>query len=304
MPLGPIRRRRPSRGGRASRASRERRFSPRARPRSARALIVALLVLAVGGGGFLLLRDSSLFRVEHVQVTGATGASAPRIASALRDAGASMTTLHVDEAALRRAVASFPQVQGIEVRGHGRNGLRVAVREYVPVGAVSDAGRHVPVAGDGTLLRGVPAAKNLPLVPVTGGAGGSRLANPAGLRAVAVLAAAPRALRPLVERVTIGARGLGATLRQGPDVYFGTADRLGAKWAAAAGVLADDDARGADYIDVRLPERPAAGGLPEADLGSSAVDSALPGSPADGADPAATGTSQDAGTGTSQDGTG
>jgi cell division protein FtsQ len=254
----------------------------RRRPRltkAARTAIVGLLVLALCGGGFLLLRDSSLFRVDHVRVTGATGSAAPRIAAALREAGASMTTLDVDEGALRRSVASFAQVRTIEVRTDGRNGLGVRVLQYAPVGAVSTRGRRVPVAGDGTLLRGVAAGGGLPLVPVSRGAGGPRLASPEGLRAVAVLAAAPRALRGMVERVTTGARGLGATLRQGPDVYFGGADRLAAKWAAAAGVLADEDARGAEYVDVRVPERPAAGGLADAGLSPSALDSTLASDP-------------------------
>ena len=34
-----------------------------------------------------------------------------------------------------------------------------------------------------------------------------------------------------------------------------------AKWTAAARVLADPSSRGAAYIDLRLPDRPAAGGL-------------------------------------------
>ncbi|UUY02045.1 hypothetical protein LRS13_15125 [Svornostia abyssi] len=50
-------------------------------------------------------------------------------------------------------------------------------------------------------------------------------------------------------------------LTEGPRLRFGRGDRLTAKWAAAARVLADEDAQGASYIDLRLPERPAAGGL-------------------------------------------
>ena len=40
------------------------------------------------------------------------------------------------------------------------------------------------------------------------------------------------------------------------------ADLVDEKWTAAVRVLADTDAAGATYIDVRLPERPVAGGLP------------------------------------------
>ena len=51
-------------------------------------------------------------------------------------------------------------------------------------------------------------------------------------------------------------------LREGPELFFGDARHLRAKWTAAVRILADPKAAGASYIDVRLPGRPAAGGLP------------------------------------------
>jgi hypothetical protein len=56
--------------------------------------------------------------------------------------------------------------------------------------------------------------------------------------------------------------GLVVLLRDGPDLIFGDAFNTRAKWMAAARVLADKTAAGATYIDLRLPGRPAAGGLP------------------------------------------
>ena len=41
-----------------------------------------------------------------------------------------------------------------------------------------------------------------------------------------------------------------AQLRNGPSIYFGDATQLGAKWTAAAEVLADSGSAGAAYIDV------------------------------------------------------
>ena len=55
-------------------------------------------------------------------------------------------------------------------------------------------------------------------------------------------------------------------LRDGPELIFGEATRVRAKWVAATRVLADPDSQGATYIDVRLPGRPAAGGLPATTL--------------------------------------
>jgi hypothetical protein len=61
----------------------------------------------------------------------------------------------------------------------------------------------------------------------------------------------------------MGPDGLQADLRDGPVVYLGDAQRLHAKWIAADRVLSDSGARGAKYVDVRLPERAVAGGLPQ-----------------------------------------
>jgi cell division protein FtsQ len=68
-------------------------------------------------------------------------------------------------------------------------------------------------------------------------------------------------LRRRGRRAYLGERGLTLTMRDGPSLYFGTTADLRAKWAAAARVLADPTAEGARYVDVRVPERPAAGGL-------------------------------------------
>ena len=48
------------------------------------------------------------------------------------------------------------------------------------------------------------------------------------------------------------------TLRNGPLVYFGDNSLPHAKWDSAAAVLASPTSRGASYIDVSLPGRPAA----------------------------------------------
>ena len=51
------------------------------------------------------------------------------------------------------------------------------------------------------------------------------------------------------------------TLVDGPDLIFGDASEARDKWFAATRVLADPSAAGATYLDVRIPERVAAGGL-------------------------------------------
>jgi cell division protein FtsQ len=97
-------------------------------------------------------------------------------------------------------------------------------------------------------------------------------------RALRLLSAAPPALRGRVRRIYVGPKGMTVPLRSGPTLYFGGAERIPAKWAAATVVLADPTSRGATYLDLRLPERPAAGGLE------------APPEPADGGGGPATGT--------------
>ncbi len=84
------------------------------------------------------------------------------------------------------------------------------------------------------------------------------------LGALSVLGAAPAALERTVTRVYFGPRGLTIVLRSGLLAYFGDATRAHAKWIALTRVLADPSSVGAAYIDVRLPERPAAGWAPGA----------------------------------------
>jgi hypothetical protein len=68
-------------------------------------------------------------------------------------------------------------------------------------------------------------------------------------------------MRARIVRVTLGPQGLIAVLTSGPKLRFGDGSRLEAKWIAATRVLHDPAARDAAYIDLRIPERPAAGGL-------------------------------------------
>jgi cell division protein FtsQ len=241
----------------AARAAR--RLSPRVKRRL---IALAIACLALAAGYQLWLRDSSLVAVEHVEVTGVTSSDAARVRAAITSAARSMTTLHVDREALDRAVAGYPVVRKLEVAPDFPHGLSVHVIEYEPAAiAVSDAGR-VPVAGDGTILRGVAVKGSLPTVDVEGALGTELLLDRTARGAAAVAGGAPAVLRARIEDVQRrSADGYVAELRDGPELIFGAATRLRAKWAAAARVLADLEARGASYVDLRIPSRPAVGGL-------------------------------------------
>ncbi len=231
-----------------------------------RALLLAALLAAVLTGGWLAVRDLSLFAVERVTVTGATGPDGPAVRAALADAARSMTTLHVDGGTLDDAVARHPSVRSVEVDRDLPDALTLRVVEHHTVAAVSVNGRRVPVTASGRVLDGARAAGDLPVI------------GPAHqhARLVRLLAAAPEPLRRRGRRAYLGENGLTLAMRDGPTLYFGRSDRLEAKWAAAASVLADPASGGARYVDVSVPERAAAGGVAPS---TSASASSLPPDP-------------------------
>jgi cell division protein FtsQ len=220
--------------------------------------IAALLVALLCAG--LWLRGSSLVRVKDVTVTGIAGRQAAEIRDALTATALDMTTLNVDDDALRNAVSGYPVVRSLRTSTDFPHRLRITVNAYDPVAALKAGSSLTAVASDGTLLRGTPS-RGLPVVGVKTLPGGSHVRDAAAVRAVRLLDAAPAPLRGRVARVFRGTRGLAATVDNGPKLYFGGDERLTAKWAAAAQVLANDSARGASYVDVRIPERPVAGGF-------------------------------------------
>jgi cell division protein FtsQ len=226
-------------------------------------LVLAAGLLLLGAGYQFWLRDSSFVAVEKVTITGLTTSDSERVRLALSTAARSMTTLHVDHEALERAVAGYPVVRELEVTTDFPHGLQIHVVEHVPAAIAVGEGGRVAVAGDGTILQGVTADRRLPTVDVEGAVGVERLSDATALASAAIAGAAPAALRPRIAEVGVdGQLGQVAQLRDGPEVIFGDATRVRAKWAAASRVLADLEASGTSYVDVRIPGRPAAGGLP------------------------------------------
>ena len=217
-------------------------------------------LVAVRGLGFFFLRDSSLVAITQVEVVGASGPDAPRIESALRASAQDMTTLAVDEGELRRAVDGFPIVGSLKVDRDFPHGVRITVLERRPVAVATIAGRRVPITADGRVLRGATAPSDLPSLQLEE-APTSRVEGAEARRLLAMVAAAPAELRRRADRATLTERGLTLSMSDGPELFFGTAEDLRAKWLAAARVLADPTTEGATYVDVRVPARAAVGGL-------------------------------------------
>ncbi len=231
---------------------------PRIPPRALLALVATVLVL---GGGYLWVRDSSLAQVRDVTVTGASSSEEGQIRAALEAAALDMTTLHVREESLRAAAAPFSSVAELRIDTDFPNGLRIEVVEHQPAAALEIGGRRITATGSGLLLRGVVPPEDLPVIRMDASPAGERVDNANTLTALGIAGAAPKELRSRIDRFWTGPRGMMLALVDGPDLIFGTADDSRRKWLAAARVLADPTSAGATYLDVRTPERVAAGGV-------------------------------------------
>lgn len=249
----------PGRRVRPRRRRRGRGVAERLRSRARLGGLVVVVVASLAAGGFLWLRDSSLVAVQSVAVTGLRGPTAPAMRDAVRDVALDMTTLHVRRDELRRALSSYPVVREVRVERDLPHRLHIDLVLYDPVATVVLGGRRIPVASDGTLLPGEVATADLPSTPPGRSPGAARLTDRSALAAVALLGAAPPALRPLIDTIRRDQDGVHVTLRAGPRLDFGAPTRPRTKWAAAARVLADPRAAGASYVDLRVPGRPVAG---------------------------------------------
>jgi hypothetical protein len=119
----------------------------------------------------------------------------------------------------------------------------------------------IGVGPDGRILAWLPLSEDLqlPALPLSAPPEGGELAGPV-LQQARVLGAAPASLRPYLASSYYGESGVDVELRSGIELRFGDASQVGAKWKAAAAVLADPSITALDYVDLHAPRRPAVGG--------------------------------------------
>jgi cell division protein FtsQ len=224
------------------------------------AVLAAVIALPLLGGGWLWLRHSSLVAVQHVRVSGVHGSEAQAIEAALTGAAKRMSTLDVSTSKLRAAVASYPVVGDVRVHTSFPHGLSIQVIEQSPVATLSAGGVKTAVAANGVVLGVAHASSSLPMLSSQVQLSpGEHVREKALLGELTVLAAAPKALAKSVQRAYSGSKGLTLVMHSGLRAYFGDSSRPHAKWTALVRVLADPGSVGASYVDLRVPERPAAG---------------------------------------------
>jgi cell division protein FtsQ len=255
-------------------------------------LVLLALLPVVGLGGWLLLRGSSLFSVDQVTIVGLSPNALPAVSDDLIAAARSQTTTDFSVDALRAAVAPYTLIESVRAQTHFPHGVRIEIVERQPIARLA-AGHHLyPLAADGGVISGLVDAGPLAVVHSAARPAAGRSRDAFVLLALRVLTDAPAPLRARTAAVTHADGVLTIYLHRGPRLLFGSYALLHAKWDAAAAVLAYRGARGAAYIDLRVPSRPAAQVGDPATSGAGASSSATAGTTPSGAATVATVLSQ------------
>jgi cell division protein FtsQ len=216
------------------------------------------LVPLIGLGAWMAVRSSPLFSVEQVTISGLSPNALPAVSDQLIAAARTQSTTDFSVGELRAAVARYTLVDSIRAQTSFPHGVRIEVFERQPIARLDAAGERFPLAADGSVISGLAASGSLAVMHSTAAPVDGRTRDPFVLLALRVLSDAPAPLRSRTAAVTLADGALTIYLHRGPRLIFGNYSLLHAKWDACAAVLADPSSRGAAYIDVQVPSRPAA----------------------------------------------
>jgi cell division protein FtsQ len=225
-------------------------------------LLVALALLLGAGSAYVVARETSVFAVRTIDVSGAPPPVALQVRHALQDdLGTSL--LRIDLARARTTLTSMPTVLDVSFDRAFPHTLRVVVVPERAVAVIRQGASSWLVSAHGrviaSLMHGARAA--LPRIWI-----GKGLSFTVGAQVDATLLPALQAVTPLAEmrfparitavRTTKGELTL--ELRSGVEVRLGDQHDVPLKLAVAANVLPliDSSTR---YVDVSVPDRPVSG---------------------------------------------
>jgi cell division protein FtsQ len=238
---------------------------PRLRAPSARTLAIAGAVLAVLGLLYLAARETPLFAVREVDVTGAPPAVREDVLEAAKPfVGESLVALDREE--LRRNLEALPTVRSLRIDRAFPHTLRIAVTPERPLALLRRGRRGWVVSERGRVMQELdePAAAARTRIWIGGGTDvrTGELVDSAAVRgALRVLRLVPadfpvriRSLRTAEGTVTL-------VLAGDLELRLGTRDALTLKLHVAGRVLdalPPSERRELAYLDVTVPERPVA----------------------------------------------
>ena len=232
-----------------------------------RALAIGFGAVLALAGGYLGARQSALFAVETVEITGAPPAVSLEVREALRPLeGESL--LRVDLDAVADRLAAIPSVREASFDRAFPHTLRVTVVAEQPVAVLRRGPEAWLVSARGRVIKRLqrPRLSSLPRIwaPLTvSAAAGDGITDGETLRAVRALAAlSGSALPARVRQADATDDELTLTLAAGTKLELANVDELPLKLAVARRVLlALDPARQGwpAYVDLTVPGRPVVG---------------------------------------------
>jgi cell division protein FtsQ len=244
----------------------------RIRRREASAAFRPLLVLSavcvlVGGaiGVYVIARETSLFALDKIEVSGAPPRVAARIRATLQPfVGRSL--IRFSSAAARRRLAAVSTVADVRFDRDFPHTLKVRVRLERPVAVLRKGPDAWLVSASARVLQHLDHKPypNLPRIWVpasTDVAVNTTLGGPAAMGVAAVAPLRPMRIGASVRQVDTGNGELTLVLRSGTELRLGDSGDIRLKLAIAKQILPKTS--GARYVDVSVPERPVAGYNPQ-----------------------------------------
>jgi cell division protein FtsQ len=225
-------------------------------------LLVGLLALALLGGTFFWLSQSSLLAVDDIEVEGNRIVSTDEVLAEVRPMlrGQSMLSLSFDD--VDHLLCANPFIDNVEIERDFPHTILIRVHENRPFLSLGVAGgKTVVLSAEG---KGLAEADNPPAgLPVlkTGEpcevAVGETAACDDAATGVMFLANVPVSFNYEFSEVTVSGGDIKARTSGGVDVHFGSLEEYGLKFEVLRQLLARTTAGGADVsIDVSVPQRP------------------------------------------------
>ena len=222
---------------------------------------VALVLVGSGFGAYFGARETGIFALDRIQITGAPPSTAARIRAALRSyVGKSLVRFDRNDAARRLAAVS--EVADARFDRDFPHTLRIRVHLERPVAVLRRGSDAWLVSSSARVLERLEKRPypRLPRIWLPAGTEVSVNSTLAGVGARGVAAVTP--LRPLdlagrVRQVLVGDGQLTLVLASGTQLRLGDNGDFRLKLSIAKQIL--PLAGGAAYVDVSVPERPVAG---------------------------------------------